>query len=76
MTEHGDDEPSAADPRPVVSTAALLDDVIETLYTRHAGDAAAASIARREYEDRRGKVHQDDELWEPWSAAFVRDENP
>ena len=27
--------------------------------------------ARREYEERRGKVHQDDELWEAWSAAFV-----
>ena len=30
-----------------------------------------ATAARREYEERRGKVHQDDELWEPWSAAFV-----
>jgi hypothetical protein len=73
MTEHADDasEPAAADQPPVVSTAALLDDVIETLYTRHADDAAAASIARREYEERRGRVHQEDELWEPWSAAFV-----
>jgi len=54
-----------------MTTAALLDDVIETLYTRHTADTDAASVARREYEERRGKVHQEDELWEPWSAAFV-----
>ncbi len=53
------------------SSAALLDSVTEELYARHAADAEAAGIARREYEERRGKVHQDDELWEPWSAAFV-----
>jgi len=54
-----------------VSAAALLDRVIEELYARHTADAEAAGLARREYEDRRGKVHQDDELWEAWSAAFV-----
>lgn len=54
-----------------MTTAALLDEVIETLYARHTTDPEAASAARREYEERRGKVHQDDELWEPWSAAFV-----
>ncbi len=51
--------------------AALLDQVIEELYALHTADVEVASVARREYEDRRGKVHQDDELWEPWSAAFV-----
>jgi len=54
-----------------MTTAALLDEVIETLYARHTTDVDAAAAARREYEDRRGKVHQEDELWEPWSAAFV-----
>ena len=54
-----------------MTTAALLDEVIETLYARHTTDPEAASGARREYEERRGKVHQEDELWEPWSAAFV-----
>jgi len=54
-----------------MSAAALLDDVIEVLYARHTADPEAASVARREYEERRGKVHQEDELWEPWSAAFV-----
>lgn len=53
------------------SPAALLDQVIEELYARHTADSDAASQARREYEERRGKVHQEDELWEPWSAAFV-----
>jgi hypothetical protein len=54
-----------------MTTAALLDAVAELLYARHTADAEAASAARREYEERRGRVHQDDELWEPWSAAFV-----
>ena len=55
----------------VTSTAALLEQVTEELYARHTSDTEAAGAARREYEERRGKVHQDDELWEPWSAAFV-----
>ncbi len=54
-----------------MSTVALLEQVIEELYARHTADANAAAAARREYEERRGRVHQDDELWEPWSAAFV-----
>jgi hypothetical protein len=53
------------------SAAALLDEVIEELYARHASDVEAAASARRDYEERRGRVHQDDELWEAWSAAFV-----
>jgi len=61
----------AADRQGDRSSAALLDEVAETLYARHTADPDAASAARREYEERRGKVHQDDELWEPWSAAFV-----
>ena len=55
----------------MTSTASLLEAVTEELYARHTADVAAAQIARAEYEERRGKVHQDDELWEPWSAAFV-----
>jgi hypothetical protein len=53
------------------AAAALLDQVIEELYARHTTDVERAGAARREYETRRGKVHQDDELWEAWSAAFV-----
>ncbi len=51
--------------------SAILDEVIEELYARHTADATAAHAARVDYEERRGKVHQDDELWEAWSAAFV-----
>ncbi|MCX5740863.1 MAG: hypothetical protein NT062_00015, partial [Proteobacteria bacterium] len=54
-----------------MTTAALLDRVIEDLYARHTTDAGVAQAARREYEDRRGKVHQDDPLWEAWSSAFI-----
>lgn len=54
-----------------MSTAALLEQAIEELYARHTADTEAAGLARREYEERRGRVHQEDELWEPWSAAFV-----
>jgi hypothetical protein len=54
-----------------VNPAALLDEVTEDLYARHTSDSEPAVAARREYEERRGKVHQDDELWEAWSAAFV-----
>jgi hypothetical protein len=53
------------------SIAADLDAVTEELYARHTADVDAAAVARAEYEQRRGKVHQDDELWEAWSAAFV-----
>lgn len=55
----------------MTSTAALLEEVTEELYARHTEDTEAAGSARREYEERRGKIHQDDELWESWSAAFV-----
>jgi len=54
-----------------MTAAALLDEVIEDLYARHTSDSETAAAARRDYEERRGKVHQDDELWEAWSAAFV-----
>ena len=54
-----------------MNAAALLEQVTEELYARHTTDTEAAGLARREYEERRGKVHQDDELWEAWSAAFV-----
>jgi hypothetical protein len=54
-----------------MTPAAILDQVSEDLYKQHTADAEVASAARRDYEERRGKVHQDDELWEPWSAAFV-----
>src|SRR5947208_342758 len=54
-----------------MSAVAVLDQVIDELYVRHTVDSDDAGLARRDYEERRGRVHQEDELWEPWSAAFV-----
>jgi hypothetical protein len=50
---------------------ARLERVLEQLIARHTADPSKAAAARQQYESRRGKVHQDDELWEAWSAAFV-----
>src|SRR5262245_27064776 len=51
--------------------AAVLDEVIEELISAHTADEAEVVAARREYEERRGRVFEDEELWERWSAAFV-----
>ena len=71
MTDLARGSGSRATSGSVATAAAQLDEMIEALYARHTADTEAASVARRTYEERRGKVHQEDELWEPWSAAFV-----
>jgi len=48
-----------------------LDDVLDDLIAEHTADADRVVAARREYEERRGRVFQEEELWEKWSAAFV-----
>jgi hypothetical protein len=53
------------------SGPARLDAVLDQLIAEHTGDASLVVAARKEYEDRRGKVHEDEDLWERWSAAFV-----
>jgi hypothetical protein len=53
------------------SPPARLDAALDRLIAEHTGDAAAVLAARKEYEERRGKVHEDEDLWERWSAAFV-----
>lgn len=50
---------------------ARIERVLEKLIAEHTAEPAKAAAARAQYEERRGKVHQDDELWEAWSAAFV-----
>lgn len=50
---------------------ARIERVLEKLIAEHTAEPAKAAAARAQYEGRRGKVHQDDELWEAWSAAFV-----
>jgi hypothetical protein len=54
-----------------VSPPARLDAVLDQLIAEHTGDDAEVIAARREYEERRGRVHEDEDLWERWSAAFV-----
>ena len=64
--EHGDDAGSGGD--------SLLYRVADDLFHQlgdGAGDGQALPAARRLYEQRRGQVRQDEELWEPWTQAFL-----
>jgi hypothetical protein len=53
------------------SPPARLDAALDRLTAEHTGETATVLAARQEYEERRGKVHEDEDLWERWSAAFV-----
>lgn len=53
------------------SRVEILDEVLDRLIAEHTADAARVVAARKEFEDRRGRVFQEEELWERWSAAFV-----
>lgn len=53
------------------SRAEILDDVLDRLVAEHTADAQRVIGARREFEERRGRVFQEEELWERWSAAFI-----
>ena len=46
----------------------VADDLFHRLGDSDAGELAGA---REQYEDRRGRVRQDEELWEPWTQAFL-----
>jgi hypothetical protein len=46
----------------------VADDLFHRLGDDDAGELAAS---REQYEDRRGRVRQDEELWEPWTQAFL-----
>lgn len=59
------------DPQAAASPPAQLDAVLDRLIDEHTGDPAVMLAARKDYEERRGKVHEDEDLWERWSAAFV-----
>ena len=50
---------------------AELEGVLERLIAEHTRDDEAVVAARREYEERRGRVFEDEPLWDAWSAAFV-----
>jgi hypothetical protein len=46
----------------------VADDLFHRLGDNDAGELAAS---REQYEERRGRVRQDEELWEPWTQAFL-----
>jgi len=56
---------------PAESRAVILEDVLDRLIAEHTADEAQVIAARRDFEERRGRVFQEEELWERWSAAFV-----
>jgi len=51
--------------------SAFLGEVLDQLVAEHTGDEARVVEARRLFEERRGRVFEDEELWETWSAGFV-----
>src|SRR5207244_10424179 len=53
------------------SGPAALEAELDRLIQEHTADAATVVAARREYEERRGRVFEDEELGEAWSAAFI-----
>jgi hypothetical protein len=61
----GEEEPPPGDP--------ILYHVADDLFHQLGDDDSSAELARaRElYEERRGRVRQDEELWEPWTQAFL-----
>ncbi len=51
--------------------AAYLGEVLDAVVAAHTGDDAGVVAARKVFEERRGRVFEDEELWEVWSAGFV-----
>lgn len=56
-------------PNPIAVLEGVLDDVIQ----RFGGDDYVDEIAaaRKYYDERRGRVFEDEELWERWTQAFL-----
>jgi hypothetical protein len=56
-----------------VSSQAVIGLVIDALIERHGADAHAEAVAaaRNDFERRRGRVYEDQELWETWTQAFL-----
>ncbi len=55
------------------SSQAVIGAVIDALIERHGADDHADEVARarREFERKRGRVYEDQELWETWTQAFL-----
>lgn len=56
-----------------VSSSAILEGVLDELIQRFGGDEHTGEIAeaRKLYDERRGRVFEDEELWERWTQAFL-----
>jgi hypothetical protein len=59
--------------RTPANRAAIVDEVMDDMIQRfgsgtHIEDIA---LARKEFDDRRGRVFEDEELWEEWTRAFL-----
>lgn len=54
-----------------LSTPAQIERTLDALVAGHDVADATVGLARKHYEAKRGNVHQDEELWEIWSAGFV-----
>jgi hypothetical protein len=57
----------------VVSDAGRVGSVLDELIARFGGGENAGEVARAraEYDERRGRVFEDEELWERWSQVFL-----
>ncbi|MEZ4404324.1 MAG: hypothetical protein R3B06_30165 [Kofleriaceae bacterium] len=53
------------------TAVAALADTFDRLVAAGTRDQAAVLAARQRYEERRGKVFEDEPLWETWSSSFV-----
>lgn len=53
------------------SAEAFLGQVLDELVAEHTTDEQAVVAARKLFEERRGRIFEDEELWEVWSAGFV-----
>jgi hypothetical protein len=53
--------------------AALLAEALDGMIQRFGAAENAPDLvrARAEFDERRGKVREDEELWEPWTSAFL-----
>lgn len=58
-------------PAEPASAAVQLADVFDRLVAAGTRDPDAVLAARQRFEERRGKVFQEEDLWETWSASFI-----
>ena len=64
---------STGDAEPSTGSVGFLHRVLDAVIQQMAGDEHSDEIARarKEYEARRGRVFEDEDLWERWTQAFL-----